>query len=177
MKRTILVTILFFCLQVVKSQDNNNMQKPVLSVEVISIKDFKNVVYSSKKKLKVIYFFKRDCSANVESMPKINSIYKKQKSNIDLFVVSFGNKNNRQELKDHFFFEGYYTPVYIIDDSAIFNNKKYRKVVESLCDSCNQKSMGYADFFILDENNNLIAQSNYSQNLDEHIQLLKSQLD
>lgn len=177
MKRTILGIILFLCLQVVKAQDNNSVQKPVLSVEVVSIKDLKNVVYSSNKKLKIVYFFKRGCSANAESMPKINTLYKTQKSNIDLFVVSFANKNNMQDLKDHFFFEGYYTPVYIIDDSAIFNNKKYRKVVESLCDDCDQKFMGYADFFILDENNSLIAQSSYSQNLDEHIQLLKSQLD
>jgi len=177
MKRTILGIILFLCLQVVKAQNNNSVQKPVLSVEVVSIKDFNNVVYSSNKKLKIVYFFKRGCSANAEAMPKINIFYKTQKSNIDLFVVSFANKNNKQDLKDHFFFEGYYTPVYIIDDSAIFNNKKYRKVVENLCDDCDQKSMGYGDFFVLDQNDQLIVQSNYNQNLEEKINLLKSQVN
>ncbi|MDT0293066.1 TlpA family protein disulfide reductase [Mesonia ostreae] len=175
-KLTLFLAILLVFINI-KAQNINTETKPVLSFDVLSIDDLKQLVFSSKKKLKVVYFFKTGCPYNVESMPTINTFYKEQISNLDLFVVSFGNKKNKQYLQDYLFFKGYQIPVYIIDDSAIFNNKKYKRVVENLCDSCNQKSMGYADFFILDENNNLIVQSNCSQNLDEHIQILKSQLD
>lgn len=175
-KITLFLAILLVIINT-NAQNINIEKKTILSIDVLSIDDFKQLVFSSKKKLKVVYFFKTGCPYNIESMPSMNTFYKEQISNLDLFVVSFVNKKNKQDLKDYFFYKGYEVSVSIIDDPAIFNNKKYKKVVESLCNECNHKTMGYADFFILDENNSLIAQSNYNQNLDEHIQLLKSQLD
>jgi hypothetical protein len=141
--------------------------KKDISIIQISLKEIQKVIYDSQKKFKIIYFFKKDCPFSEAFDPELNKLYLKDTTNVDLFIINPGSKKSIYKLKNYLFYYGYYFPTYVVTGSG------YKNIVNTLCPKCNEKIMGYSDFFILDSNNILLEQSTYNDAMQHKIDVLK----
>lgn len=141
--------------------------KKDVSITQISLDDIYKTVYTSRKKFRIIYFFKKDCPFSEAFDAELNKLYLEHTTHVDLFVINPGSKKNIDKLKNYLFYYGYYFPAYVITGSG------YKNIVNTLCPKCNEKIMGYSDFFILDSDNNLLEQSTYNDTMQYKIDILK----
>lgn len=143
-----------------------------IQLSALRVDDFKDLVYTSEKKVKVIYFLSRACGVSAVFTPKLYNLYQtKNKSNFELFVVDINSENTFQELKGHLYYNGFYFPVYLVFKSG------FRKVVKELCPTCDVKLIGYGSFFILNKDNELLDQTNYDMSDEDKEQLLKKYIN
>lgn len=152
----------------VDKTDNNREHIKLVNLNINALKDS---IFNSLKNFKVIYFFNNYCSQSLQFTPSLNEIYLKNKDKFDLFVISRKKSKNIEQLYNYLFYEGYYFPVFNV------SKKSFKSITNVLCSDCNQKIMGYSDFFILDNNNILLSQSNYDLSTTEKIKILKNYLN
>lgn len=146
------------------NQKNNTFYQQECLISNLKIEEFKNKIFENEK-TKVIYFFSYSCPSSDEFTPLLKDFFEKN-NNVDLYVVTPKNLNNSRKICNYLFYKGWFSfPIYTID-------KKYKHIVNSLCSDCEEKIMGYSDFFILNSKNELIYQTNYNQNSEEKIELL-----
>ncbi|MGV7107366.1 hypothetical protein [Flavobacterium sp. U410] len=151
----------------IENDTNFNSQKKI-QISNVTIETFKQLVNKSDKKNKIIYFISNNCSSSVEFTPLLYEIYNNQKTkDFELFVISTKGKNHFDKLYNYLFYNGYYFPVFLISKS---NSKE---VLKELCSSCQQKFMGYGNFFALNEFNELIIQTDFNFTMEEKLEQIK----
>lgn len=153
------------------SVDKTDNNREHIKLVNMNINELKNSIFNSSKNIKVIYFFNNYCSQSLKFTPYLNEIYLKNKDKFDLFVISRKKPKKIEQLYNYLFYEGYYFPVFNV------SKESFKSIANVLCSDCNQKIMGYSDFFILDNNNILLSQSNYDLSTTEKIKVLKNYLN
>jgi len=71
----------------------------------------------------------------------------------------------------------YFKPIYILDMEKYGKrnnpNNRIRKLNKTLCKECDYKKMGASNFFVVDENNNIIVVNDYYFSWDQQLNQLK----
>ncbi|MDR6301514.1 hypothetical protein [Mesonia maritima] len=142
------------------------------NIQLIELEELKKEILESEKEYKIAFIFDQFCPASRDIFPDLDELYKNStQKNFKLFLVTKTKEKNKEELEDHLFYYGYEEPFYILKDKPLFGFLK--KTIQGICESCDYKEMGYSDFIVFNENNEVVAQTNYSQTKEEHISILK----
>lgn len=141
------------------------------SIAKLSLIEFRELVFSSGKTVKIIYFFNQSCSASIDFSPKVNDYYRNSKSEFDLYVVPREKQKNEADLRDYLFYYNYSFPVYMLD------KRNLNQIIDELCPECNTKVMGYSSFFVLDSENKLLVQSDFNKTDEHNLNLLKKYIN
>lgn len=145
-------------------------------INVVEIDDLKNKIFESQKPYKIVFMFNQFCSVSRDIFPELDALYKNaNQKNFELFVVSNTKEKNKEELQNHLFYYGYAEPFYIIKNKPLLGF--YKKLIHTICESCDTRKMGYSDFIIFDKNNEVLTQTNHDivnqLTKDERIVILK----
>ena len=142
------------------------------NIQLMELEELKEEIFESEKEYKIAFIFNQFCPASRDVFPDLDKLYKNStQKNFDLFVVTNNKEKKQQDLEDHLFYYGYEEPFYIIKDKPLLGF--FKKTILNICDSCDYKEMGYSDFIVFNENNEVLVQTNYNQTKEEHISILK----
>ncbi|WP_304138615.1 hypothetical protein [Mesonia mobilis] len=142
------------------------------NIQLMELEELKEEIFESEKEYKIAFIFNQFCPDSRDIFPDLDKLYKNStQKNFDLFVVTNNKEKKQQDLEDHLFYYGYEEPFYIIKDKPLLGF--FKKTILNICDSCDYKEMGYSDFIVFNENNEVLVQTNYNQTKEEHISILK----
>ena len=142
------------------------------NIQLMELKEVKEEIFKSEKEYKIAFIFNQFCPASRDIFPDLDKLYKNSTlKNFELFVVTNNKESNKQDLEDHLFYYGYEEPFYILKDKPLLGF--FKKTIQNICESCDYKEMGYSDFIVFNENNEVLVQTNNNQTKEEHISILK----
>ncbi len=162
--RKVLTAIFFLSLSFIT-------QAQKVTVKSATTAEVNKLLHDSNKKRKIVYIINRNCSASADFTPLFEEFYLKNKDDFEFVVLAIEGLKRKKDLENFLFFEGYYFPVYIVSKGNL------RNTIRELCKDCDETIMGYASFFILDENNKLVEQSNFNLSKTEKIEILNNYLN
>jgi hypothetical protein len=142
------------------------------NIQLMELEELKEEIFESEKEYKIAFIFNQFCPANRDIFPDVDKLYKNStQKNFELFVVTNTKEKNKEELEDHLFYYGYEEPFYILKDKPLLGFLK--KTIQSICEGCNDKEMGYSSFIVFNENNEVVVQTNYNQTKEELVSILE----
>lgn len=142
------------------------------NIQLIELEELKEEIFESEKEYKIAFIFNQFCPASRDIFPDLDKLYKNSiQKNFELFIISETKEKNKEDLKDHLFYYGYEEPFYILKDKPLLGFLK--KTIQSICEGCDFKEMGYSSFIIFNKNNEVVVQTNYNHTEEELVSILE----
>ncbi|MBC7524636.1 MAG: hypothetical protein H7239_09385 [Flavobacterium sp.] len=155
-----------------------NINDSIIKIYITDIIQIKTLIQKSKKKYKVIYFFSPSCHSCMETFPEISKYLIEKEKYFDFFIVSGHRYTNVPLINKYLSSQFYYRPVFIIDTEKYGNKsnpfKRLDLVTQEMCPKCDYEKMGFSAYFVLDENSEIILNTNWENENIEKITKLKS---
>jgi len=189
MKKTILficslLTSFSFCqdFKLVKASDHieaiaNHKLENKPNIFITDFNDLDTLIKRSKKKYKIVYYFSGTCPSSTETFPSFIEFLNENDTLFELFTMVGHRYSEIPHYIEYSSRIKYFNPIYILDMEKYGKRKnpsnRIRKLNKTLCKECDYKRMGASNFFVVDENNNIIVVNDYYFSWDQQLNQLK----
>jgi len=147
------------------------------NIFISNIETIDSIVKLTKKKYKIIYSFSDRCHSCVETFPTLVKFISENSEKFELLPI-IGHRN--KEIP-HFFKYlkkiKYFKPMYLLYMEKYGTKKnpfrRIDKLTQKLCKECDYKKMGFSSFYILNNENKIVAHNNWDFSWEEQLNQLK----
>ena len=147
------------------------------NIFISDIETIDSIVNLTKKKYKIILSFSDKCHFCTEEFPILTRYIKDNSDKFELFPV-IGHKNKEiAHFIEYLKKIKYFKPMYLLDIEKYGTNKnpfkRIDQLTQKLCKECDYKKMGFCNFYVLNNNNKVVAHNNWDFKWEEQLKQLK----